>query len=29
MNNKGNRLVFFSDKDGNILHLIQRPQPLP
>ena len=28
-NNKGNRLVFFSDLDGNILHLIHREQPLP
>jgi len=28
-NNQGNRLVFFSDVDGNILHLIARPQPLP
>ena len=27
--NQGNRLVFFTDVDGNILHLIQRPQPLP
>lgn len=27
--NQGNRLVFFSDADGNILHLIQRAQPLP
>jgi len=27
--NQGNRLVFFSDSDGNILHLIQREQPLP
>jgi len=27
--NQGNRLVFFSDLDGNILHLISRPQPLP
>ena len=27
--NQGNRLVFFTDGDGNILHLIQRPQPLP
>jgi glyoxylase I family protein len=27
--NQGNRLVFFTDCDGNILHLIQRPQPLP
>jgi len=26
---EGNRLVFFSDMDGNILHLIQRAQPLP
>jgi glyoxylase I family protein len=26
---QGNRLLFFSDGDGNILHLIQRPQPLP
>ena len=26
---KGNRLVFFSDLDGNILHLIQRERPLP
>ena len=29
MNNQGNRLVFFSDLDGNILHLIRRPRPLP
>lgn len=27
--NQGNRLVFFSDADGNILHLIQRDKPLP
>ncbi|HVT92525.1 MAG TPA: VOC family protein [Bryobacteraceae bacterium] len=27
--NEGNRLVFFSDLDGNILHLIQRAAPLP
>jgi glyoxylase I family protein len=27
--NQGNRLVFFSDGDGNILHLIQRAHPLP
>jgi glyoxylase I family protein len=27
--NQGNRLVFFSDADGNLVHLIQRPQPLP
>jgi catechol 2,3-dioxygenase-like lactoylglutathione lyase family enzyme len=26
---KGNRLVFFTDLDGNLLHLIHRPQPLP
>lgn len=24
-----NRLVFFGDLDGNLLHLIQRAQPLP
>jgi len=28
-NNKGNRLVFFADLDGNILHLIHREKPLP
>lgn len=28
-NNQGNRLVFFADADGNILHLIQREKPLP
>jgi glyoxylase I family protein len=27
--NQGNRLVFFADADGNILHLIQRQTPLP
>jgi len=27
--NQGNRLVFFSDGDGNILHLIAREKPLP
>jgi glyoxylase I family protein len=27
--NQGNRLVFFADADGNILHLISRPAPLP
>jgi glyoxylase I family protein len=27
--NKGNRLVFFSDADGNIVHLIWRERPLP
>lgn len=26
---KGNRVVFFTDLDGNILHLIQRETPLP
>jgi catechol 2,3-dioxygenase-like lactoylglutathione lyase family enzyme len=26
---QGNRLVYFSDADGNYLHLIQRAQPLP
>ena len=29
LNVKGNRLLFFADGDGNILHLIARPQPLP
>lgn len=28
-NNSGNRLVFFADRDGNILHLISREKPLP
>jgi glyoxylase I family protein len=27
--NQGNRLVFFADLDGNILHLISREKPLP
>lgn len=27
--NQGNRLLFFSDGDGNIVHLIARQQPLP
>lgn len=27
--NQGNRLVFFHDVEGNILHLIQREKPLP
>lgn len=27
--NQGNRLVFFTDPDGNLIHLIQRSQPLP
>lgn len=26
---QGNRLVFFTDCEGNILHLIQRVHPLP
>lgn len=26
---KGNRVVFFTDPDGNYLHLIQREKPLP
>jgi glyoxylase I family protein len=29
INNNGNRLVFFHDGDGNILHLLQREKPLP
>ena len=29
LNSKGNRVVFFTDPDGNILHLIQRETPLP
>lgn len=28
-NNQGNRLVFFEDGDGNIVHLIHRETPLP
>ena len=28
VNNKGNRLVFFSDGDGNFLHLVHREKPL-
>lgn len=27
--NQGNRLVFFTDGDGNLLHLISREKPLP
>ena len=27
--NQGNRLVFFTDRDGNLLHLIHRATPLP
>jgi glyoxylase I family protein len=26
--NEGNRLIFFEDPDGNLLHLIQRSKPL-
>ena len=29
MNKQGNRLLFFADHDGNILHLIHRERPLP
>ncbi|HWE48786.1 MAG TPA: VOC family protein [Bryobacteraceae bacterium] len=29
LNNQGNRLVFFNDGDGNLLHLIHRENPLP
>ena len=29
ISNKGNRLIFFTDVDGNILHLIKREKPLP
>ncbi len=27
--NQGNRLAFFADGDGNLLHLIHRQTPLP
>jgi glyoxylase I family protein len=27
--NQGNRLAFFTDVDGNLLHLIHRETPLP
>jgi glyoxylase I family protein len=27
--NQGNRLVFFKDPDGNLIHLIKRDRPLP
>jgi glyoxylase I family protein len=27
--NQGNRLVFFTDADGNLIHLIHREKPLP
>lgn len=26
---QGNKLVFFQDLEGNLLHLVQRQQPLP
>lgn len=26
---QGNRLIYFTDADGNYVHLIKRPQPLP
>ena len=26
---QGNRLVFFADADGNLLHLVSRETPLP
>ncbi len=26
---QGNRLAFFNDCDGNLVHLIKRPNPLP
>ena len=29
VHNQGNHLLFFSDLDGNILHLIAREKPLP
>ena len=29
INNQGNRLVFFTDADGNLVHLIHRAKPLP
>jgi len=29
VNTQGNRLVFFADGDGNIVHLVQREKPLP
>ena len=28
-NLEGNRLVFFTDSDGNLVHLIHRQKPLP
>jgi glyoxylase I family protein len=29
VSNQGNRLVFFTDADENLLHLIERERPLP
>ena len=29
LNMGGNRLVFFTDLDGNYIHLLKRPAPLP
>ena len=29
LSTQGNRLVFFNDGDGNLLHLIHREKPLP
>ncbi len=29
LNLSGNRLIFFTDPEGNLLHLIARPAPLP
>lgn len=29
LNNKGNKLVFFTDPEGNYLHLLERETPLP
>lgn len=29
LNLSGNRLLFFTDPEGNLLHLIWRPAPLP
>jgi glyoxylase I family protein len=29
MENKGNKVVFFTDPEGNYLHLLQRQTPLP
>jgi glyoxylase I family protein len=29
IDSKGNKVVFFTDPEGNILHLIQRAAPLP